>query len=110
MSQVLAPGDTVKINSSLIIQNVTLRDLDNYSCVAINRGGMAECRTNLTLVQVRLNLPVSQCVEMAVSGELLVRAYRGDHHHPNNTGGRHCCCLQSPHPQDTGHKVRPGDI
>ena len=51
--QFLAPGDTVRINSSLIIQNVTLRDLDNYSCVAINRGGMAECRTNLALVQVR---------------------------------------------------------
>ena len=30
-------GDTVTINSSLIIQNVTLGDLDNYSCVAINR-------------------------------------------------------------------------
>ena len=30
-------GDTLKVNSSLIIQNVTLRDLDNYSCVAINR-------------------------------------------------------------------------
>ena len=42
----------MKINSSLIIQNVTLRDLDNYSCVAINRGGMAECKTNLALVQV----------------------------------------------------------
>ena len=53
MRQFLAPGDTVRINSSLIIQNVTLRDLDNYSCVAINRGGMAECRTNLALVQVR---------------------------------------------------------
>ena len=32
---------------------MTLRDLDNYSCVAINRGGMAECKTNLALVQVR---------------------------------------------------------
>ena len=30
-------GDTVTINSSLIIQNVSLGDLDNYSCVAINR-------------------------------------------------------------------------
>ena len=43
----------MKINSSLIIQNVTLHDLDNYSCVAINRGGMSECQTNLALVQVR---------------------------------------------------------
>ena len=53
MRHLPASGDTVKINSSLIIQNVTLRDLDHYSCVAINRGGMAECKTTLALVQVR---------------------------------------------------------
>ena len=42
----------MNINSSLVIQNVTLRDLDTYSCVAINRGGMAECTTNLAVLQV----------------------------------------------------------
>ena len=42
----------MKINSSLIIQNVTVRDLDNYSCVAINSGGMAECKISLALLQV----------------------------------------------------------
>lgn len=44
-------GDSVTVNSSLIIQNVSVRDFGNYSCVAINRGGMAESRTELVLHQ-----------------------------------------------------------
>ena len=42
-------GDSVTVNSSLIIRNVTLGDLDNYSCVAINTGGMAESRAQVEL-------------------------------------------------------------
>ena len=42
-------GDSVTVNSSLIIRNVTLGDLDNYSCVAINTGGMAESRAQVAL-------------------------------------------------------------
>ena len=48
-SSFTSAGDTITINSSLIISNVTIQDLDNYSCVAINKGGMAESRTLLTL-------------------------------------------------------------
>ena len=32
-----------------LIRNVTLGDLDNYSCVAINSGGMAESRAQVAL-------------------------------------------------------------
>ena len=51
--------------------------------------------------------PLSQMKWLKVSGELLVRDNRGDHHHLDNTGGGHCFRLQSPHHEDTGHKVKP---
>ena len=42
------------MNSSLIIHNVSLGDLGNYSCVAINKGGMAESRAELVVLQASL--------------------------------------------------------
>ena len=42
------------VNSSLIIHNVSLGDLGNYSCVAINKGGMAESVSELVLLQTTL--------------------------------------------------------
>lgn len=57
----------MNINSSLVIQNVTLRDLDTYSCVAINRGGMAECTTSLALLQVAPGSFNSSCTTAIMS-------------------------------------------
>ena len=58
------------VNSSLIIQNVSVRDFGNYSCVAINRGGMAESRTELVLHQPGLWADILQVLVMITGHNL----------------------------------------
>ena len=92
------------MSSSLIIQNVTVVDLDNYSCVAINRGGMAECTTSLSLLQVLLtSLLFLSSVQL--TGEPLVGHTAGADHHHYNTRGGPSLRLQSVDHEDSGHKV-----
>ena len=100
----LFAGDSVNMSSSLIIQNVTALDLDNYSCVAINRGGMAECTTSLSLLQVLLTFLLFLS-SVHLTGEPLVGHTAGADHHHYDTRGGHSLRVQSVDHEDPGHKV-----
>jgi len=60
----LAEGG-IERNFSLTITNVNEKDLGDYSCVAINKGGMAERNVSLTLTDPRSN-PIVFSQQLAI--------------------------------------------